>query len=390
MKRDKGFFSKETCPEVRAFVKTTKENHPRNEKEGNMIKEVAKNLFRIQVSSKLKNMKPDVNLYFFAAEDGIIWDAGYGGGLSLHMVKRDLRAIRKIMADRGEKCEVTRILLSHGHADHFSGMKGLREMTGAKVLLTELQAANIKSRSDYMRAWRDPRGAVTPQTPYHIFAANLFFFEFQRLIFGVHWMPDPDEIIPESGDLRVGDRILHYFPIPGHANDHLALYSAPEGILLSGDHVLRRITPWIGPPRSDIDDYEESLERLLALPDLKLIMPAHGPSITDPVPHLKAALRHSHTRTNKVCRLVTKAGHKGITFYGIIRRIYPGASMLLKLSARGWVLLTLRMLLQDGCIDVRHERGKQVFFPSEGKTKRESCGIFCAKREEEKTVGSLK
>ncbi|MDL2286261.1 MBL fold metallo-hydrolase [Desulfococcaceae bacterium OttesenSCG-928-F15] len=347
-----------------------------------MIKEVAPNLFRIQVPSKLKKIKPEVNLYFFAAEDGILWDAGYGGELSMHVVERDLAAIQKIMAERGQKCRVTRILLSHGHADHFSGLKGLRELTGAKVLLTATQAANVKNRSEYLRAWREPKDAMEPETPFSIFLANLFFRGLQDWLFGVNWMPDPDEIIPESGNLRVGGRILHYFPIPGHADDHIALYSAPEGILLSGDHVLRRITPWIGPPRSDIDEYEASLEHLLALTDLKIILPAHGSSITDPYPHLRAALRHSHARTNKICRLVTRAGHKGISFYGIVMRVYPKSSFLLWLSARGWILLTLRMLIKDGCIGVRREKGRQIFFSAERTQRRESCRIFCAKPQE--------
>lgn len=346
-----------------------------------MIREVAKDLFKIQIPSKLKRIKPEVNLYFFAAEDGLLWDAGYGSELSLHVAERTLDAIRKLMKERGQPCRVDRILLSHSHADHFSGLKGLREITGAKVLLTAGQASNIKSRAEYLRAWRDARDAIEPQTPFSVFTANLFFRGFQDWLFGVQWMPDPDKIIPESGNLRVGNRILHYFPIPGHADDHLALYSAPEGILLAGDHVLRRITPWVGPPRSDIFDYEKSLEQMLALSPLSMILPAHGPPIKEPVPHLKAALRHSHARTNKVCRLVKKSGPQGICFNDLVRRIYPKASMLLRLSAKGWILLTLRMLMDDGCIGVRHEKGKQIFFSTNENAGREFCRTFCSKQE---------
>lgn len=349
-----------------------------------MIKEVARNLFRIQVPSRLKKIKPEVNLYFFAAEDGILWDAGYGAELSLHIVKRDLALIEKIMAERGQKCRVSRILLSHGHHDHFSGLKGLREMTGAKILLTARQAANIRNRADYLKRLQEPKDAITPRTPFFLFVVNLFFRGFQRLLFNVHWLSDPDEIIPESGNLRVGDRILHYFSIPGHSDDHLALYSAPEGILLAGDHVLQRITPWLGPPRSSVEDYENSLEFLLTLSNLKTILPAHGSPIKDPIPHMKAALRHSHARTNKICRLITKAGYKGVSFYGIVKRFYPESSALVWLLARGWILLTLRMLVEDGCIAVRNEKGKPLFFSAAARPKREACRIFCSRPEERK------
>jgi len=58
------------------------------------------------------------------------------------------------------------------------------------------------------------------------------------------------------------------------------IYLLPsEGVLFSGDHILPHITPSIGfepaRPAYPLRDYLSSLEKVLRLPDLKLL-PAHG------------------------------------------------------------------------------------------------------------------
>lgn len=326
-----------------------------------MIQEVEKNLFRIQLASRIPLLKPPVNLYLFAGEDGLLWDAGYGTRWDIRRVAEDLKRIQSIMAHRGETCRIRHILISHGHGDHFAGARSLRTLTGGRILLTAQMAEKIASAEHYRRAWQEGPEALRPMAPALLRLILPFLEWMQNQLFGMHWIPDPDLLIPETGTIRAGNRILHHFPLPGHAEDHLGLYCPAEGFLLSGDHVLRRITPWMGPPRSSIDAYEASLEKLLSMSPLNRIFPAHGSPVEEPVSHLEAALNHSRKRTLRVLQAVREAGDRGISFYALLRQLYPSAPSVTRISAEGWVLLTLRMLMEKGLIHSRRERGKWRF-----------------------------
>lgn len=325
------------------------------------VREIARNLFMIRLASRLPAIKFPVNLYFFAGEDGLLWDAGYGGELPRERIRRALDTIRQKMAERGEKCKVSKILISHAHIDHFSGLAGLRKITGAKILLTANQARKIENKAAFRNAWRGKRTDIRGSLPFFHFYLNLIHFRLEEWLYGMSWMPDPDEIIPESGMLRAGSRILRYFPIPGHADDHLALYDASEGLLFSGDHLLHRTT-WLGPPLSNIDSYEKSIEHLLALTSLQKILPAHGPPLENPLLQLEKTLQYSRSRTDKLCRTLAGAGEKGLSFYELILSLYPAASIVHRLSAQGWILLTLQMLVERGRVGIRPQRGQKTFF----------------------------
>lgn len=333
----------------------TKENDKATE-----FEEIAKNLFVIRLASRIPAIKLPVNLYFFAGEDGLLWDAGYGGELAMAKMKRILEAIRKKMAERGEKCAVKRILVSHAHLDHFSGLSGLKKLTGAKVLLTANQAKKIKDYPSFKNAWRGKPEDIWGRLPFIYHYLDRIVFKLEEWFYGISFLPEPDEIIPETGVLRAGSRILQYFPIPGHADDHLALYDAAEGLLLAGDHVMHRTT-WLGAPLGDIEAYEKSLIRLKELNPLKRILPAHGSPIEDPLPHLEKTLERSGKRRGKIRRILEKAGGKGLSYFEIIGEAYPKASVFYRLSAHGWVIASLQALLKNGEIGLRYKRGQQFF-----------------------------
>ncbi|WP_179953435.1 MBL fold metallo-hydrolase [Desulfobotulus mexicanus] len=328
-----------------------------------MIFEIEKNLFRILVPSRIPLLKPPVNLYFFAYQDGLLWDAGYGTRNDIKTVMKALEIISQIMESRGESCQVSRILVSHGHGDHFAGLYKLRHLTGAKILLTSATAKKISSAEAYRKAWQENTGFPQPRPPALLGLIFPVIEWIQEKTFGMQWVNEPDEIIAESGVLQAGNRLLSYFPIPGHSDDHLALYDAAAGFLFSGDQVLRTITPWLGPPKGSINDYEISLKKLQRLKNLKIIFPAHGSPIEEPQKHLDHALAHSRKRTLKVSKEIQNAGDNGISFYPLLKKIYPKASSVTRISAEGWVLLTLHMLMDEKKIRTKNKAGKWYFYP---------------------------
>ena len=88
--------------------------------------------------------------------------------------------------------------------------------------------------------------------------------------------------------LSAGQRVatdggtLEVVPTPGHTPDHLAFLLRPHGILLAGDLLLGRgSTTWVGEYPGCVADYLASLDRIQAM-ELRRIIPAHGPDLTDP------------------------------------------------------------------------------------------------------------
>jgi glyoxylase-like metal-dependent hydrolase (beta-lactamase superfamily II) len=163
------------------------------------------------------------------------------------------------------------ILVTHGHPDHMEGAAGLRERTGAPIL-----------------AWSREGVSVADQT-----------------------LQD-DEI------LELGERALRVIYTPGHRFDHVCFLLEDARALFAGDLVAGVGTVVIAPPEGDLLDYMASLRRLLAL-DLSVILPAHGPAITEPRALLEHYLAHREERERQVLGALESGPS---TIPALVERIY--------------------------------------------------------------------
>jgi len=87
---------------------------------------------------------------------------------------------------------------------------------------------------------------------------------------------DGELLVLQSQDTTHTLRVLH---TPGHAANHLCLVLEEDGLLFSGDHVLNGSTTVVDPPDGHMNDYLDSLDKLLnacAQDRLEFILPAHG------------------------------------------------------------------------------------------------------------------
>lgn len=106
--------------------------------------------------------------------------------------------------------------------------------------------------------------------------------------------------VGEGDIIELGNFNLRVIETPGHADGEICLYDEDRKVLFSGDHIIGTGTTFVGyswreislrrifevlDSRNDKKDimtvYLESLEKLQSL-DLKLILSAHGPPITEP------------------------------------------------------------------------------------------------------------
>ncbi len=87
---------------------------------------------------------------------------------------------------------------------------------------------------------------------------------------------DGERLVLAGNEVTHTLRVVH---TPGHAANHLCLVLEEDGLLFSGDHVLNGSTTVIDPPDGNMNDYLNSLDKLLAACEedrIDFILPAHG------------------------------------------------------------------------------------------------------------------
>lgn len=171
-----------------------------------------------------------------------------------------------------------------------------------------------------------------------------------EILYGTRFISDPDEIIDQGAVIEVGGRSWRLMATPGHSPDHLSLYNEGSGVLLGGDNVIRNVTTWLGPPKSDLDRYIDTLERISALPRLRRILSAHGGPIDNPRERIAKIIRWRRQRLEDVFKAVSKSGGAGITKGDVIRAIYRGEGFVKRYMAEGWVDLSIQYLIDNGRI----------------------------------------
>jgi len=161
----------------------------------------------------------------------------------------------------GEGRTVREIFLTHHHPDHVAGANHLRSRLGVQVAAHALTAQRLE-------------GAV----------------RIDRLV-------EDDEIIELPGDPGWRLSALH---TPGHTRGHLCFYEENTGAIITGDLVVGVGTVVIDPPEGNMLQYLNSLGRLLELPKLTSLFPAHGPAIGSARLKIEEYISHRNMREGRI------------------------------------------------------------------------------------------
>jgi len=335
------------------------------------MNEVYPGIFLIKEKEIFRVIKPPENIYVLAGPDGIIYDAGYGTKKAVKHLIKELKTIEESYNEQNKEFKLTRIMVSHCHPDHFSGLKRIREALGIKISLTKKSIEIIKDKKSFIKSFETDayvdylrvRKKITRKIINVLRNVGLRFF-YQR-IYGVSYINDPEEIFDDNTEITINGEIWRIFPSPGHAIDHISLFNEEKGILFSGDNILRSITTWLGPPNCSVAEYIKSIEAIQKLPNLKIILAAHGSPIENPKERISDILTHRKEREQQVLNIIYDNKEKGISPKDIIKAIYPNGSRFLHQVARGWIVLTLKMLEEKNLIKRQDTKKKVLFFPIE-------------------------
>jgi glyoxylase-like metal-dependent hydrolase (beta-lactamase superfamily II) len=214
-----------------------------------------------------------VLVYLFELDSGVaLVDAGWNTDDAWHALNLGLEEAGGTISD------VRAVVVTHIHPDHYGLAGRVREASGAWVGLHPADAALLRGRYietddlvERMGELLALSGVPADKRPDLAHAS----MEIRSLVS----MAEPDVLLDDGRRLiELSGWDLRTIWTPGHSPGHICLYSERERLLLSGDHVLPRITPNISfhsqQDANPLGDYLESLARLRAL-DPDEVLPAH-------------------------------------------------------------------------------------------------------------------
>lgn len=198
--------------------------------------------------------------------------------------------------------EIRRILLTHLHPDHFGLAGYFQQLADAPVyaLDREVETMPIVWRADREHIAR--LGAFFTQ---HGVPPSIVADIQERSELLLHWMQPLPALTPlsESDTITIGGRHYRVVWTPGHADGHMMLYRAEDGLLLAGDMILAKITPNIGLwPRLDpnpLKSYLGSLDKTEAL-NARIALTGHRAVIENVAARIRE-LRVHHAERAQAC-----------------------------------------------------------------------------------------
>jgi glyoxylase-like metal-dependent hydrolase (beta-lactamase superfamily II) len=209
--------------------------------------------------------------FTFRGTNTYLIGGGEGGVAVLDPGPADPAHLAAILAaTRGER--VSRILVSHTHRDHSPGAAALAAATGAPTF-----------------------GFGPHLTPPSEGGEG-----------GDHGFR-PDIRLADGETIEGNGWRLTALHTPGHCGNHLCFALEGTGTLFSADHVMSWSTSIVSPPDGDMAAYMRSLQRLRERDD-RLLLPGHGPAITEPEAFLAALAAHREEREARVAEALARAG----------------------------------------------------------------------------------
>ena len=308
------------------------------------IDEVASGILRLQLPIAFPGLG-HVNCYIMEDRRGVaLVDPGLPGIKTWRFLKKQLRTAG-IPIER-----VHTVVVTHSHPDHFGQAGRLRKATGAEVITHKSfrtfldpeaeaddealattfepvdpeadsqsdtqpdEAANGKSdpescghnHSTAPRTSDSPFAEVTPWggKPYELPLSRRIRYKAMRYGAGKFFStPKPTHRVADADVLELGGREWVSVHTPGHTEDHLCLWDADNGVMITGDHVLPTITPHIsglGDSADPLAQFFDSLELMKTFDNVKTVLPAHGLAFEDLPARAEAIATHHHERLDQL------------------------------------------------------------------------------------------
>ncbi|MDP9343207.1 MAG: MBL fold metallo-hydrolase [Actinomycetota bacterium] len=286
-----------------------------------------------------------------------------------------MNALRLGMAGLGLALEqVARVVISHGHPDHYGLAPAIQEASGAQVFVGEHDLPKINERRTIFET-----GALLMEAgiPMEVLVD---MGERDRKMGDLH--PPIEHAIPLSGGERFqfDDFVLEAMHLPGHTSGHICLLEPERRILFAGDTLLLHISPNpLLEPRPDdptvrrksLVEYLHTLDVLESL-ELTEVWPGHGEPILDPPATIRQIKEHHQERKE---RLAERLDGDGKSPFQLAREMWQNLEGFDNFLAVSEVVAHLDLLEMEGRAEQVAKDGVAFYRrPSDARTAGGSAG----------------
>jgi glyoxylase-like metal-dependent hydrolase (beta-lactamase superfamily II) len=265
------------------------------------MKEIADKFYMITLPMPFR--LGHVHVFALVHANGVaLIDTGMNSQESFLKLESSLKAIGKTIQD------IDRIFITHYHMDH-SGIAGrIKEISGAAILMSEVDGQWIhdfnKNKMDPDQIRKVYRQHGMAEAVVETFLSRVMELRKSTIPFQV------DEFMKPFEHRTIGDFTFEVIPTPGHTRGQVCFFFREKGILLSADHVLPHITPNLTPDPyhpefRPLCNFLKSLHQIKDLP-VSRVYPAHGEPFTDLKKRITEMEEHHQERKGLIFEAVKK------------------------------------------------------------------------------------
>jgi len=250
---------------------------------------------------------PHCNAWAIAAGDGIVLvDTGMHEPGSMTELERALDQVG-LSID-----QVALVLITHAHVDHWGQAATICDRTGCEMWMHPNHEHGYAGATDpalaLARRIEIGRQSGVPEAVLERYAERL-----RGMASGIARVVEPDRPLLPGVEIETDLGVWTVHETPGHAPSHVCLFQAERRLLISGDHLLGRISLYFdyGWTPDPIGEFLHSLQVVDDL-DARLALSGHGKPFIDVHGHVEGNRRLVRERLDAVLDAVREGPKTGL------------------------------------------------------------------------------
>ena len=296
----------------------------------------------------------------------VLIDAGSGTDTSHENLIQGLKEVGLQPSD------LTHILLTHAHIDHYGGLSKLRPLTGAKVGVHELDVQTVAHHEARLALIGRRLASFLAETGLDKETCENILHVY-RLSKALYQSIPVDFTLRQAEGMHLGP--FEFLHLPGHCPGHVAI--RVDEVVLCGDMVVAGVTPHLAPesiqPYSGLGHYLESLSRLQDwAKEARLILNGHDDVITNLPEQIELTKQNILRRMSKTIEALGEP----LTIADVCRAVYGetgGYNQMLVIEKTG---AYMEYLYEHAMIEIVNSGEVEQGAPARYQRLREEQAIF--------------